>query len=107
MSTWNAQQIKAIMLDTSSPEAATRGVNWLGRGLLAIFANQTADEQYDGQVKTTNGVGFNKVDSGILSGIAVGYQHFHNFTPRQIVLLRRKMPKYAGQLARIANAKAQ
>jgi hypothetical protein len=84
---------------------------WLVRGILAIYARQTTDEQQAEQTSHHNGVGFNGTDANILSSFAkqiLSWQATENprypspLSPKQLDLARRKMPKYAGQLARIA-----
>lgn len=76
---------------------------WLIRGLLAIYRHQTDSEQNAGMTKEDNGVGFNGVDSAILSDMAKQFITRDFLTPRQIAIIRDKMLKYAGQLAKIAN----
>ena len=84
---------------------------WLVRGILAIYARQTADEKSSQTTKHHNGVGFNGRDAAILSSFAkqiLSWQATENprypqpLSPKQFALARRSMPKYAGQLARIA-----
>jgi hypothetical protein len=86
---------------------------WLIRGLLAIYRRQTADEQTSEQTKHDNGIGFNGLDATILSSFAKqvlsweasAVKRFASpLSPKQVGLARRKMKKYAGQLARIAQA---
>jgi hypothetical protein len=74
---------------------------WMVRGLLAIFARQTEDEKSAEHTKHHNEVGFNGVDSTILTGFAKQWKARNWFSDKQLAILRRKMPKYAGQLARI------
>lgn len=88
---------------------------WLIRGLVAIFNKQEADEQVARQTKKANGVGFTGVDAFILSEFAVQVidwqegrgKYRHALSLRQLALARKKMLKYAGQLARIANEKQE
>ena len=79
---------------------------WLYRGLSAIYARQTADEQDTNTTNHENGVGFNGVDAEFLSSLAVQVNTVNYLTPKQIGHARTKMLKYAGQLARIANGDA-
>lgn len=86
---------------------------WAIRGLLAIYSRQTADEQSSEGTKHHNGVGFNGSDAPILSSLAKQVLRWEA-TPvwqrpyssplsgKQLLLLRRKLVKYSGQLARIA-----
>ena len=76
---------------------------WVIRGLLAIYRLQTDSEQNAGMTKEENGVGFNGVDSAILSDMAKQYLNRDFLTARQIGIVRDKILKYAGQLTKIAN----
>jgi len=91
---------------------------WLLKGVVAIYKKQTASEQVAGITRENNSVGFNAVDSIILSSFAMQINTFNNtparlrrfrspLSPKQLVIARRKMLKYAGQLAVIANAGVQ
>ena len=50
-----------------------------------------------------NGIGFSGPDAEILSSFAQQYQRRGTLSPRQMNLLRRKMPSYASQVARAAD----
>ena len=76
---------------------------WLIRGLLAIYAHQTNDEQNSEMTVEDNGIGFNGCDATILSSIAKQVQRSGTMSPKQTVIVRKKMLKYSGQLAKIAN----
>lgn len=80
---------------------------WLIRGILAIYDRQTHDEQGRQETLENNGVGFNGADAPFLSSIAeqVRFKHRHFLTPKQNVICRKMMVKYAGQLTEIANAR--
>lgn len=76
---------------------------WAIRAMLAIYKRQTATEKAMQETRDRNGVGFNGVDGQIMSSIAEFYLK-HNFVSRkQMVIIKKKMGKYAGQLAKIAN----
>lgn len=94
--TYNKDDIRA-KLETND--------KWLVRGLLAIYDNQTTEEQIVEGVVVDNGIGFNGVDGEILTKMAKWYKSKGFLSPKQIALVRRKMLKYAGQLAKIANEK--
>lgn len=91
---WTKEAIKARLLGSDL---------WLCRGILAIHARQTADEQACGATVEDNGVGFNGVDAEILSSFAKQYKERGFLSKRQIEIARKKMVKYSGQLANIAN----
>ena len=75
----------------------------LVRGLLAIYARQTDDEKNSETAKEDNGIGFNAFDALILTDLVNQVKRTNYLSKRQIALVRQKMKKYAGQLARIAN----
>lgn len=72
--------------------------------LRKIYAEQTADEQAEGQTNHHNGVGFNGVDAPILSSFAEFLKKTGFLTPKQKVIARKKLIKYTKQLTRLANA---
>jgi hypothetical protein len=86
---------------------------WLARGIVAIYAKQTADEKLSKLTKHSNGVGFNGRDAEFLSSLASQIMTWEGtpkaerkwrqpLSEKQVNAARRKMLKYAGQLARIA-----
>ena len=88
---------------------------WLVRGIVAIYERQTFDEQQSLQTSHDNGVGFNGVDANIMSSFAQQIQRWEKMDPtrrypnplsdKQLAIARKKMGKYAKQLAAIAEAK--
>jgi hypothetical protein len=94
MKTWTKDEIK-IKLESDDA--------WVIRGLMAIYKHQTDEERAHDVTKEQNGVGFNGVDATILSDMAKQYLRTKFLTKRQIEFIRKKMLKYAGQLAKIAN----
>jgi hypothetical protein len=88
---------------------------WLCRGILAIFARQTDDEQNVEHTRYHNSRGFNGTDAKILSSFAKQIERWnaetvHRYpTPlsdRQLAIAARKMGKYAVQLVRVVREKA-
>lgn len=75
---------------------------WLFRGLMAIYARQTADEQNDGVTKHENSVGFSGCDSSFLTNSAQFYERSGFLTVKHKAAVRKAMLKYAGQLEKIA-----
>ena len=75
---------------------------WLQRGIVAIFEKQTYDEQQSESTKEDNGIGFNGVDAYILSSFAKQIKAGRTLSPKQLPIAKKKMPKYAGQLLKIA-----
>jgi hypothetical protein len=78
---------------------------WLYRGLLAIHAKQTAEEQHCKETKEDNGQGFNSADANILSSFAEDLLKYSHLTDRQKAVCRSRMLKYSNQLAIIAKQK--
>lgn len=74
------------------------------RALYRIYQNQTADEQRTQDTKHTNGVGFSAFDAKTLSDIAQRMIRYGSLTPNQVTFVRRRIRKYAGQLADFANS---
>lgn len=67
-----------------------------------LYAKQEEDEQLTGDTHYTNGVGFNKADSVLLSDVAVSLKKVGATIHKQYLPeVRKRMQKYAGQLARI------
>ena len=73
-------------------------VRWAQRGLLAIYKNQTADEQRAANVTHDNGMGFRCMDSIILTSFANQLQQRGSLSPKQMSIVHKLMPKYARQL---------
>jgi hypothetical protein len=78
---------------------------WLIRALLAIYNKQTEDEQANDMTAHYNNVGFNGLDAEWLSKMARFYKDRGFLSPKQLMHVRKKMLKYSGQLAKIANKK--
>lgn len=72
--------------------------------LKRLYECQTADEQSMGETRDANGVGFNGADSRILSSMAEFLKKTGFLTPKQRVVVRKKLVKYNKQLVRLANA---
>lgn len=75
---------------------------WLVRGLVALLARQVEDEITAETTKYRNARGFNSSDAAILTSLGRQWQTRQWLSDRQMTLVRRKMLKYSGQLARIA-----
>jgi len=77
---------------------------WAIRGLLRIYADQTAEEQNAGHTHEHNGVGFTGVDGEILSSFAEQVNKGRIMSVKQMALIHKKMPKYATQLEKASAA---
>lgn len=71
---------------------------WALKGLIAIYGNQTQEEQASDMTKVDNKIGFSAFDAEILSSFAKQYQQRGFLSPKQVALLHKRIPKYAGQL---------
>jgi len=77
------------------------------RSLLRLYAEQTADEQAIGATTAKNGCGFNGIDSEFMSSVAKFLTEKGYLSTKQIAWTRKKIRKYAGQLATLANSELQ
>ncbi len=88
---------------------------WLERGVLAVYRNQTADEQQAGATVHENGKGFSGADSRFMSAMAKVVLDYYAkadlrakkpraLSQAQADCCLRSMVKYAGQLLEIARA---
>lgn len=73
------------------------------RGLLAIWKFQTETEKDFQETREHNNVGFNAVDAQICSSFVNFYKKAGFLSKKQMVIARKKIMKYAGQLTKIAN----
>lgn len=106
MASWTKEQI-ITLLDTNDMAVV--------KGIVAIFNNQTADEQTSQSTRYDNGIGFNGCDAQILSSFAHQIINWSKETqprfrfplsPKQLAIGRKKIKKYARQLLLIAEANA-
>jgi len=82
-------------------------IRWAQRALIAIFRNQTADEQNESVVRYHNQMGFRCMDSIILTSFANQLQTRGSLSPKQMSIVFRLMPKYARQLMKFYGDKIQ
>ena len=71
--------------------------------LKRLYECQTADEQASGETRVRNGAGFNGSDARILTSMAEFLKKTGFLTPKQMVIVRKKLVKYNKQLTRLAN----
>jgi hypothetical protein len=71
---------------------------WALRALMRIYQNQTADEQCQETTIERNGIGFTGPDAEILTSFARQYQRRGCLSPKQMIILRRRIPAYARQI---------
>lgn len=80
---------------------------WAHRALVVLHDRQTRDEQETRTTETHNGVGFTGIDAEILSSFAEQVKRGRTLSVKQLAIAHRRLPKYAAQLWRIAQEKAQ
>lgn len=91
---WTKDEIKALLEERDDAVI---------RGLLAIWKFQTTTEKDFQETREHNNVGFNAVDAGICSSFVAFYKKAGFLTKNQMVIARKKIMKYSGQLTKIAN----
>jgi hypothetical protein len=91
---WTADEIKALL---------TTNDKFVMRSIVKLFERQTIDEQAVDGTSHSNGVGFNGTDAFIMSRFAKFFMERGYMTPKQLAIGKRKIMKYAKQLANIAN----
>jgi len=78
---------------------------WAVKALVRIFQeNQTQDEQVIEATKEDNGIGFTGTDGQILSSFAKQQLARGTLSPKQMVIVFKKMPKYHKQVIAMSNA---
>ena len=98
MNKWNKENISEL-LQTNDKMVL--------KSLLQLYYRQTRDEQIQESTNHNNNQGFTSSDAKRLTSIAKWAIKTGFLTPKTIVLVRKRIMKYAGQLAKIANEKAE
>lgn len=75
------------------------------RAIVVLYTYQTADEKAVGETNEYNNVGFNGFDGGILSSFAEQINRGRKLSEKQMTIAKKKIFKYAQQLANISNEK--
>jgi hypothetical protein len=91
---WTKEEIKDLL---------ERSNKMVHRSIVKIFERQTEDEKSTEATNHNNGVGFNGIDAQLLSSFAKQILAGRTLSDKQLYYARKKIMKYAGQLARIAN----
>jgi hypothetical protein len=77
---------------------------WAVKALIRIFQeNQTQDEQVIEATKEDNGIGFTGTDGQILSSFAKQQLARGTLSPKQMVIVFKKLPKYSRQVIAMSN----
>ena len=93
---WTAEVIKQKILTDQ---------RWLERAVVAIYERQTEREQDLFITEDFNERGFNNVDCRTGAFMAQWIQKGNRLSGKWIKIAQKIMPKYANQLAAIANGK--
>jgi hypothetical protein len=80
--------------------------DWLERAVLAIDERQTFDERQSQETKHRNAQGWNSADARYGGYLARYIRNGNRLSGSHVEKARRIIRKYAGQLVRIARAKA-
>lgn len=99
MTTWKKDEIKEKLM--------MGDVCWIERAVIAIFNKQTENEKEVESTNIRNNVGFTGADAKILTSFAKQLLKNKNrhLSDKQLAIAKRRIVKYAGQLAKIANGK--
>lgn len=91
---WNRDNIRELL------EKSDRAVL---RGIVVIHSLQTASEQASHMTNEWNQVGWTGFDAEFMSSLADQIRDKGGLTPKQMEYARKKILRYARQLAKIAN----
>jgi hypothetical protein len=106
---YTREDMRALL---GSPEDISLEKDFLKvKALLWIYKYQTPGEKESYTTDNLNGVGFSGPDAFILTSFAKQVVEKQFLSEKQMAILRRKIGKYAGQMARISteisNGRAQ
>lgn len=82
-------------------------VQWAMRGAKVLYQRQTQTEQAMGITIDRNRQGFSGWDAAILTDFVQLVERGHSLSQKQVAVLLRRMPKYAGQLWKVAYEEQQ
>lgn len=91
---WTAEEIKNILYKNDDQ---------VGKALVQLWERQEDDEKASKTTSHKNSSGFNAFDAEILSSFAEFYSTHNRLSPKQLFIARKRIMKYAKQLADIAN----
>jgi len=96
--TWTKESIWNVL---------SKNDNQLIKALHRLYDYQTRTEKIERDTKYFNNVGFNGTDGKFMSSLATFHTRFGYLSSKQLFCLRKRMKKYAGQLAKIANGELE
>ena len=100
---WTKESIKSL-IESSNPVTARKAIE---RGVIAIYERQTADEKSTETTRHHNHVGFQACDARRGSYYAKWVISGKHLTGLHFDKAKAIVTRYAGQLAQIANEKAE
>lgn len=77
--------------------------SWAKKALITIYDNQTDDEAQHGHTSDLNGIGFTGTDAEILTSFAKQLMRRGSLSPKQMVIVHKKMPKYWKQIISVSD----
>lgn len=92
-------------IQTTTPEtfkAAIQQNEYAIGALLVLYSHQTTDEQIRRSTKYQNDLGFNGTDGGFCSSLVEQYLRNGRLTERQMVSVKKLLPKYHAQVKEIS-----
>jgi len=95
---WTVEEIKALL---------TTNKRMVEKSIVELYHYQTEDEKLFKSSNYTNGMGFNSIDSDIMSSFAQWILSGKHLSFKQFAIAQRKIIKYAKQLTKIANMKGE
>ena len=97
---------KSTLIDFLKVQIATRDHQAI-KALITVYNNQTDSEQSSETTKVHNGVGFTPIDAEFMTSLAKQYLEKKSLSKKQLIYVKKTMPKYASQLIEqaIANGK--
>ena len=88
---------KKALVEALRNQIATRD-NQAIKALITVYNNQTSSEQDDKDTYIHNGIGFTPVDAEFMTSLAKQYLDKGYLSPKQMMFVKKRMPKYANQL---------
>ena len=98
------QEVKRIWTEEEIKHLVQNDDRVLYRALKKLYSCQTSDEQNSAETTHKNGAGFNALDAEFLTSVSKFLLKNGYLTPKQKVIVRKKLVKYNKQLTRLANA---
>jgi len=98
-------KVTKIVIKEFVKSKLSKDPRWTKQALLKIYEFQTEEEKEIGNTRQLNGVGFTGSDGDILSSFAQQLIKKGYLSPKQMIFLFKKMPKYWKQIISISDEK--